>query len=322
MLIRRHPLVPALALPLLVAALASAATASRARAQEQEPSSERMPPPYPTRCGTTIPENETRGYVPLPRGDVFCPLVADPKGIRSFVSYLRETSEQAETDVGSVGIGDTFGLLRWSGPRPGDGLQLSLEGSVFAQFDLDTRSYDLLNADFLIGLPLTWRRGGSSARARVYHQSSHLGDEFLLRGEHPERENLSFEAVELILSQDAGAFRAYAGGEVLVHRSPRDLDATVAHGGVELRPHGTLTIGRLASARLLAAVDVKAAREQDWSPAWSLRAGFDFGRPRESRAAGGRWSLLAEYYSGPSPYGQFYRTDVTLVGVGLHFLTR
>jgi len=316
---RPHRSRPALAPSLLVAlTLALAAAASRAHAQEAA----EAPAPYPTRCGTTIPAGETRGYVPLPRGDVFCPLVADPKGIRSFVSYLRETSEAAETDVGSVGIGDSFGLLRWSGPRDGDGLQLSLEGSVFAQFDLGTSSYDLLNADFLIGLPLTWRRGGSSARARVYHQSSHLGDEFLLRGEHPERENLSFEAVELILSQDVGVLRAYAGGEQLVHRAPRDLDATVAHGGVELRPRATLTFGRLASARLLAAADVKAAREQDWTPAWSVRAGFDFGRPREGLAEGGRWSLLAEYYSGPSPYGQFYRDDVTLVGVGLHFLTR
>jgi hypothetical protein len=317
-----HRPAPILALPLLAAALASTAVASPALAQEEAPVPPGAPVPYPTRCGNTIPEGETRGYVPLPRGDVFCPLIADPKGIRSFVSYLRETSEAAETDVGAVGIGDTFGLLRWSGPQPGDGLQLSLEGSVFAQFDLDTRSYDLLNADFLIGLPLTWRRGGSSVRARVYHQSSHLGDEFLLRGEHPERENLSFEAVELVLSQDAGPLRAYAGGERLVHRTPDDLDATVAHGGVELRPRATLTVGRLASARLLAAADVKASRERDWEPSWSLRAGFDFGRPREGLAAGGRWSLLAEYYTGPSPYGQFYRNDVTLVGVGLHFLTR
>jgi hypothetical protein len=311
---------PALALSL--AAVASTSLATPAFAQEQPPAPANAPTPYPTRCGTTIPEDETRGYVPLPRGDVFCPIVADPKGIRSFVSYLRETSEAAETDVGSVGIGDTFGLLRWSGPRPGDGLQLSLEGSVFAQFDLGTSSFDLLNADFIIGLPLTWRRGGASARARVYHQSSHLGDEFLLRGEHPERENLSFEAAELMLSQDVGPLRAYAGGEALVHRTPRDLDATVAHGGVELRPRATLGLGRLASARLLVAADVKASRERDWEPSWSLRAGFDFGRPREGLAAGGRWSLLAEYYTGPSPYGQFYRNDVTLLGVGLHFLTR
>src|SRR5688572_31587153 len=42
----------------------------------------------PARCGVGSPAGE-RGYVPLPRGDVFCPLVADPKAIRSFARYLR-----------------------------------------------------------------------------------------------------------------------------------------------------------------------------------------------------------------------------------------
>ena len=35
--------------------------------------------PAPTRCGVGIPASEVSGYVPLPRGDVFCPLLADPK---------------------------------------------------------------------------------------------------------------------------------------------------------------------------------------------------------------------------------------------------
>lgn len=278
----------------------------------------------PTRCGVAIPADETGDFVPLPVGDVFCPLVADPKGARSFVSYLRETSEAAETSVGSVGVGDVFPMVRWSGRAPGDGVQLSLQGSVFAQFDLGTASYDLLNADFIIGLPLTLRRGATSARLRLYHQSSHLGDEFLLREDQPdlERENLSFESLELILSQDVGLLRLYGGGEYLVNRSPEDLESAVAHAGTELRPSGGVNFGRLGSVRPLVALDVKASREQDWDPAWSLRAGLDVGRPREGVGAGGRWSLLFEYYRGPSPYGQFYRNDVTLVGAGLHFAIR
>src|SRR6476469_3045589 len=55
------------------------------------------------RCAVGIPASEASGYVPLPRGDVFCPLLADPKGQRSFVSYLHETSDQGDINVGSVG---------------------------------------------------------------------------------------------------------------------------------------------------------------------------------------------------------------------------
>ena len=92
--------------------------------------------PAPTRCAVAIPLSEASGYVPLPRGDVFCPLLADPKGQRSFVSYLRETNDDGDLDVGSVGISDAIGLLRVGGSKPGNGFQISLAGSVFAQFNL------------------------------------------------------------------------------------------------------------------------------------------------------------------------------------------
>lgn len=278
--------------------------------------------PASTRCAVGIPESEASGYVPLPRGDVFCPLLADPKGQRSFVSYLHETSDQGDTNVGSVGISDAFGLLRVGGPKPGDGFQMSLAGSVFAQFDLGSASYDLVNADYIIGLPITFRRKAFSMRFRLYHQSSHLGDEFLLRENNPKfvRENISFEAAEMILSLDGGPFRIYGGGEYLLRRDPEDLERYVAHGGVELRPARRLVrFGTVAGVRFVAGGDVKASEEQDWKPAVSIRTGFEFDRPRDTDPPGRRWGLLFEAYTGPSPYGQFFRNQVRYFGAGIHF---
>jgi hypothetical protein len=278
--------------------------------------------PASTRCGVGIPASEVSGYVPLPRGDVFCPLLADPKGQRSFVSYLHETSDQGDMNVGSVGISDAFGLLRVGGPKPGDGFQVSLAGSVFAQFDLESTSYDLVNADYIIGLPITFRRKAFSMRFRLYHQSSHLGDEFLLRENNPKfvRENISFEAAEMILSLDGGPFRVYGGGEYLLRREPKDLERYVAHGGVELRPARRLVrFGTVAGVRFVAGGDVKASEEQDWKPAVSIRTGFEFDRPRDTDPPGRRWGLLFEAYTGPSPYGQFFRNQVRYFGAGIHF---
>src|SRR5215208_2214909 len=88
---------------------------------------------YPARCGSGIPGGKQSGYVALPQGDVFCPLVADPKASRSFASYLRETSDaDADTSISiaSVGIGDSFGLGRWGGEFSGDGVQLSISAGV------------------------------------------------------------------------------------------------------------------------------------------------------------------------------------------------
>ena len=275
----------------------------------------------PTRCGVGIPAAEQSGYVALPRGDVFCPLIADPKSFHSFASLLRHESDGDPTlDIASVGIGDHFGLGRWNGGKPGDGLQFALSAGVFAQFDLGTESYDLLNADYVVGLPVTYRHGWFSTRVRLYHQSSHLGDEYLLR-EPPDRqnrENLSFEALDWIVSADLSVLRLYGGGEALFNRSPEDLGGYTVHGGVELRPTPRLIpLGSLGGFRFVAAADVKSSEEQDWDPAISTRAGLEYDRAGDATAR--RWGIFAEFYTGPSPYGQFFREKVRLAGLGIHF---
>jgi hypothetical protein len=280
----------------------------------------------PTRCGVGIPASERTGYVPLPRGDVFCPVIADPKASRTFASLLRHESgddlTDDELDIASVGIGDVFPLGRWNGGRAGDGVQLSVAAGVFAQFDLGTSSYDFLNADYVVGLPLTMRKGWFSTRVRIYHQSSHLGDEYLLREppDRQDRENLSFEALEWLLSADGGPFRLYGGGEMLFRREPEDLGRYVAHGGVELRPSPRiLPLGSLGGFRFVAAADVKSSEEQDWDPAISARAGLEYDRAPGTDATARRWGVFGEFYTGPSPYGQFFRERVRLIGVGIHF---
>jgi len=45
-----------------------------------------------------------------------------------------------------VAFGGAFGILGLRQPRGCDGFQVSLFGAVFAQFNLDTPSFDLLNA--------------------------------------------------------------------------------------------------------------------------------------------------------------------------------
>ena len=196
---------------------------------------------------------------------------------------------------------------------------MSVAAGVFSQFDMERPSYDLINTDFIIGFPFTWRRGMLSGRARVYHQSSHLGDEYLLRV-HPERVNLSFEAAELIVARDFGTVRGYAGGEYLVRHEPSDLKPGVLHAGLEWRPGSALVhLGRLGSGRLVAALDAKAPQEREWEVGWGARAGMEFSPGAPGIEASRRWSIQIHAYRGPTPYGQFYLENVSSIGVGLHF---
>jgi len=271
------------------------------------------------RCGTGVHEAEATGTVVFPKDQIFCPLIADPKEVRSFVTLLSGTFPSLRdpsgkgVSIASVGLGDSFGLVRQGGPAAGEGVQLDVVGSIFAQFNLGTSSNDLINADYVIGVPLTVRRSGFSVRARLYHQSSHLGDEYLLNREDVERENLSFESMELLMSQEIRAIRAYAGAERIFRREPSTLSNKLFHAGLELHT------GRTRRIQLVGGVDLKTTEFHDWAPAVSGRVGLEFGRPGPGGHPGRLITLMLELYDGPSPYGQFFRDDISYVGIGLHF---
>ena len=270
------------------------------------------------RCGTGVHESEATGSVGFPEDQIFCPLIADPKEARSFVSYLHGTFRSLDdptgkgTSIASVGVGDTFGLFRVGGPDPGEGIQLDVMGSIFAQFDLGTESNDLINADYIVGFPLTFRRHGFSFRAKLYHQSSHLGDEYLLRSDEIVRENLSFESIEFLVSQELSVLRLYVGAEKIFRREPDELPDSLFHTGVEVRS------GRARKVQMLAGVDVKTTERHDWSPAVSGRVGLELGRPGPEGHPGRLIMLLFEMYQGPSPYGQFFQDDISYLGASVH----
>jgi len=271
-------------------------------------------------CGTEIHANEATGFEAFPQDETFCPLIADPKQQRSFLAFQRgefatlDLPDVEATSIGAIGLADAFGILRWGGRRAGDGFHLALAGAIFAQFDLGTASVDLINADYLVALPLTWRRGGLSARFRLYHQSSHLGDEYVLRGTDIRRENLSFESIEALFSAEAGPMRLYGGGETLFSRDPEAIDRLLAHAGFELRAGVRRTFS------MLAGLDLKFSEQQEWRRALSARAGLQIAPLARSGHPIRRVLLLAEYYDGPSPYGQFFLDAIRYAGIGVHLI--
>ncbi len=254
----------------------------------------------------------------FPAGDVFQPLMADVKQPQFFVGFrrLRTFGQTPDPEfdtftMAAVAYGGGFGLYRRLGRRPGEGLQVGLDGALFAQFDMDAPSDDLLNADYTVGIPITYRERGFSARLRVYHQSSHLGDEFLLHY-RPDRINLSYEGIQLTLSGENGPWRLYGGGEWLLTRDPHDLHRGSLQTGLEFRSADPLLWG----GRPVAAMDVKSYGENRWTPSYSVRAGLEFGPADPARR---HLRLMAEGYRGFAPYGQFYQEKVEYLGVAVTF---
>jgi hypothetical protein len=252
------------------------------------------------------------GAQSFPEGDVFRPMYADPFEVRSFISVLGIDFAHGESTAASVGIGTNFGLYRWPGKHPGDGWQVSMFAHIVSQFDLEGDSFPLVNTDFRVGLGLSYREGELSARARLLHQSSHLGDEFLLQGIGPTREDLSVELLDVAVAWERAGWRPYVGASYLVNVNPETLKKWGLQAGVDYAGSTPVLLG----GRLEAGLDYRVREQNDWRSGVSAKVGLGFGRNEPQRRG---ISVFLEFYDGPSPFGQFYSDVISYYGVGLQF---
>jgi len=239
---------------------------------------------------------------------LFAPLIADPKQPHFFATWLWVKSPMVTGTLANIGLGEDVAVASGRNRR----WEISIAAGVFSQFNMGTRSNDLINTDFTIGFPFAYRTGPGSLRLKLYHQSSHLGDEFILNT-NPTRVNLSFEALELLASREFGAVRAYGGGEYIVRHEPADLKPGLLHAGVEFRPPSR----GLRRGQLIAAIDAKSSEERKWRVGWSGRVGMEMRVPMQGTTVR-RFSVQLQGYSGPAPYGQFYQENVRSLGIGIH----
>lgn len=222
-----------------------------------------------------------------------------------------------------TGFGGTFELWEICWNDVCDGLQVGGFAGVFSQFNLSVRTADLINTDYATGVQVNGRRENWSARVRVLHQSSHLGDEFLLNNPDMERRSLSYEAIDAVLGLEVGVGpfdgRVY-GGSQYIFSTTLGLDRRLVQWGGELRSPSlrTGTAGSQADVVGLAAADFRSFEQHEWRTTSSVKTGFEF------RTAGGGSAvrLLAVYLDGFMPPGQFF-TDTRMQNLGseiqLHF---
>jgi len=250
----------------------------------------------------------------LPVGDLFKPLIADLKQPRFYVSYRRYRYSNETVNISSVGVGESFGLYRAVDPEDGSGWQVSFDGGLLAQFNLDTSSKDLLNTDYFAGVPFSYRKGTLSYRAFLYHQSSHLGDEYLLHA-NPRRVEFSYEALCVTASYEPNEWRGYLGGEVIFRKEPHDLKTLTAQAGIEY--YGSSPLWRRGTP--VAGLDLKSTEEHHWAVNASFAAGLEF---RGDPPGGHRYiRVMLEGYKGFNPHGQFYTENMRInyYGVGVYW---
>jgi len=251
----------------------------------------------------------------LPRGNLFRPLIADPEELRFYLSFRPYQHAHQylsdHTEIFAGGLGDMFGIYRHDDARDGYSWQANISGGIYAEFDLKTSSYYLVDNDYFIGIPLTFRSAAYSCRLNLYHRSSHVGDEYVLHS-NITRIEYSYEAINFLASRDWGPWRAYYGGEVLIHKTPSNVKPVTVQGGIEYYDTRRLAMG----GHPVGGVDLRCTQENEWPVNASVKVGLQFDEPD---ARGRAVRFLLEGYNGYSPHGQFYNNRMMYFGLGITF---
>ena len=146
-----------------------------AGAQPQE--DQQRPPAWTHSSGTT--------FRLFPAGDVYAVYVADPRRPTNAIIelfYARVRIEDTSTPRTGLSAGGRFGVLRIDSGKPGGrSWQVSIEAGLDAVFDSQNK-LDAIGWDGNYGLTVTTASAHPLAlKFAVLHQSSHLGDEYVIR---------------------------------------------------------------------------------------------------------------------------------------------
>lgn len=123
-------------------------------------------------CDDPAPSPEGAAQIELrllPEDELYAPYLADPRQARFSMSVQRYDTPNDTFNAASVAFGEYFPLA--SGVIRGIGAsQIGIQGAVFALFNLDAPSSDLVNADYCGGTPTLCRSAatnGLSGRLQI-----------------------------------------------------------------------------------------------------------------------------------------------------------
>jgi Protein of unknown function (DUF1207) len=234
-----------------------------------------------------------------PVTDLYPRSIADPRRPGFGITYMHVPESQipdAGTDRAGIRIGGSYGLVRVHPDDKSDrGYQLDIMANFIGQFDL-AHALDNIGWDGLYGLAFTWGNGrGLAVKFGVFHDSSHVGDEY---AERTGRRRVGYTREEFV------AGKAYHLGNEDLQKPWR------AQAGLEYESKGNFWGGRLG---WYAAADGSFTQERDWHGSTAAQIGFvlpldDIGR---------RYRFGVEYYRGRSMIGEFFQDNESYVALGV-----
>ena len=234
-----------------------------------------------------------------------------PAGQEFFPAPLASPAEPASAfrfaGNGQFDFGLTQPFTIYATEGKGTNWQIGLRPGIVSRLKVRDTQLLLKSADFRLGIPVAFRRGNWSARAELYHVSSHRGADF--EATNPAaRFSYSREVLQTLLAYGRpGRWRIYAGPSVTLRTRPAGLGRMSFQAGSEWYPK-SLAFSR---ARFYLAEDFETRQGVGWQMNYSLQPGALFTTAKGDPVA----RLAGWFYRGQTPFGQFFRERETVGGV-------
>lgn len=225
------------------------------------------------------------------------------------ISVRRGDSRFGEEREGEAVVGENLPVVALKrGSRP---IILGFGSQVYGRFSLADAKSSLISLDWLAGLNTTAWLGAWALTLELYHESSHLGDEY---GERFQISRLDWtrEVLTGWVAYAAGPWRFTAGGSYVFTDELR-LPRPAASFAVDFR--GPTSMERSASLQPVLGIFTEATSATRWRLSTSAKLGLAMVTPGRSRQIG--IALIA--HDGLSTQRQFFRQESQYLGVELRF---
>jgi len=250
---------------------------------------------------------------------LFQPIIGDPWEPMYSAGY-RWGDDVQGAKVVAVSYGDDFPIFRWFDVFSAHGdLQIGITAGVWSTFKMNAQTQgafsELVNTDYLVGPALSYAFDRWSFRFRLYHISSHLGDEFLVNHPFFPRVNPSMEAIDLFTScQVTQGIRVYFGPGWVFHSDDSfKIEPFYVQYGTEMRFWGRKYYYHQLYGSFFLAVNFRNWQENHWQFDVSTLLGYEFSK---LQGVGRKIRIFGEWHDGYSE-GQFFKDRTSWLSIRL-----
>lgn len=251
----------------------------------------------------------------FPKQNLWHTLSLDPLAAQSYVQIAAIWEGNSPTDYVitgfSFGFQKSFISLKISEKSS---IDIGMEGGAITQFEWTMREdymqRNILSSDFIIGMPIVWQMDNLMLRLRIYHLSSHMGDDYMVRNNITSyyRNNNNYEQLDITASYLIKNFRLNLGvGTVLTSSAPRK--PLVFTSGLEY----LLPLDKEESVNLCAGFYADSKQDNYYIPGINMALGVKIGEP-DRRGA----KILFTYFNGPLPYSVYTGRLIQWLGAAVY----